>query len=262
MKKTLFLLSTSLLVLFSCSSDDNSSDTSLSQNLLLKKTVENDALFGNSTTNYTYDGNKIVEINRYEQESDVYTYTGNLITKIEKFQIHYSGTPDMETELLTTDSFGYNSNNQLIEFKTTYPDSEKERITAYVYNNDNTVSFKQNEYYPGEETKLLKTGIITIENGEISKLQVIKTFDSFTDNYTYDTKNSFFKNVLGYDKLIFTHIIGIQGSSNSGETVLAGISHNFVNNGELQYTYNSDNYPITAKQSFFGSVLHSYQFFY
>ena len=67
---------------------------------------------------------------------------------------------------------------------------------------------------------------------------------------------------MGYDKLIFTHIIGKQGSFNSGETVLAGISHNFVNNGELEYTYNSDNYPKTAKQSFFGSVLHSYEFFY
>ena len=272
MKKHLCLLSACLVVLFSCSSDDSTSENlnpenpnpenPTSQNLLLKKTVEDDVLFGGGETNYTYEGNKLVEINRYEQESDIYTYTGNLVTKIEKFKIYYSGTPDEETELLSTDHFEYNSNNQLIEFKTTTPDSEMERVTTYVYNNDNTVSFEQYENYPGNEPELLKTGIITLQDGEISKLQVIKEFDSFTDNYNYDTKNSLFKNVLGYDKLIFTHIIGKQGSFNSGDTVLAGISHNFVNNGELEYTYNTDNYPITAKQSFFGQVLHAYEFFY
>lgn len=185
-----------------------------------------------------------------------------MITKIEKFKIYYSGTPDEETELLSTDYFGYNPNNQLIEFKTTIPDSEMKRVTTYVYNNNNTISFEQYENYSDNEPELLKTGTITLQDGEISKLQVVKEFDSFTDNYTYDDKNSLFKNVVGYDKLIFTHIIGKQGSLNSGNTVLAGISHNFVNNGELEYTYNSDNYPITAEQSFFGTVLHSYEFFY
>lgn len=263
MKKYLCLFSASLLFLCSCSSEeDSSSGNPTSQNLLLTKTIEDDVLFGNNTTIYTYVGNKLVEINRYEEESDIYTYTGNLITKIEKFNIYYGGTPNEETELASTDHFGYNSNNQLIEFKTTTPDSEMERVTTYVYNNNNTVSFEQYENNPGIAPELLKTGTITIQEGEITRLQVIKEFDSFTKNYNYDTKNSLFKNVVGYDKLIFTHIIGKQGRSTSGDIVLAGISHNFVNNGELAYTYNADNYPITANESFFGSVLHSYQFFY
>lgn len=262
MKKILYLLSATLLVFSSCSTDENSSENPTSQALLLKKTIENDVAFGTNTTNYTYDGNKLVEINRYDELSDIYTYTGDLITKIEKFTIYYSGTPDMETELLTTDHFAYNSNNQLIEFKTTYADSEKERITTYVYNTNNTISFEQYEYYPGLEPQLLKEGTITLQNGEISSLQVIKTFDSFTDNYTYDTKNSIFKNVLGYDKLIFALILGKQGSLTWVETHIGGISHNFVNNGEYQYTYNSDNYPATMNQTYFGTVLHSYEFFY
>src|SRR5690606_32579644 len=99
-------------------------------------------------------------------------------------------------------------------------------------------------------------------NGEIVKLQVVKEFDSYTDNYSYDTKNSLFKNVLGYDKLILTHIIGQQGSFTMVDSILGGISHNFVNNGEFEYTYNSNNYPITADQSWFGTVLHSYEFIY
>jgi hypothetical protein len=263
MKKSICLLSASLLFLISCSSDESSSESSGSQDLLLKKTVEGDAVFGGSEVNYTYDGNKLVEINRNEENSDIYHYTGDLITKIEKNIIYYAGTPDEDIELESTDHFEYNSNNQLIEFKTTYElEPEMERVTTFLYNNDDTVSFEQYEYYGTNEPELLKTGTITLQNGEISQLQVIKEFDSFTDNYTYDNKNSLFKNVTGYDKLIFTHIIGEQGSWTSGETVMAGISHNFTNNGELEYTYNSDNYPLTADHAFFGTVLHSYEFFY
>lgn len=264
MKKNLWLLSASLLFLFSCSSDDSSPTNQIpvSQNLLLSKIVEDDALFGGNTTNLTYNGNKLVEINRYEQESDMYTYSGDLITKIEKFNVYLSGTPNEDRVLVSTDLFVYNSNNQLVEFKTILESTPLERVTNYVYNTNNTVTFQQHEYYPSELPELVKTGTITMQNGEIGTLQVVKTFDSFTANYTYDTKNSMFKNVVGYDKLIFTHIIGTQGSFTSGETVLAGISHNFVNNGELEYTYNSDDYPITAKQKFFGTVLHTYEFFY
>jgi uncharacterized protein YcfL len=264
MKKILCLFSASLLLLVSCSSSDSSSENGnpSSQNLLLKKIVENDVVFGGSTTNYTYNGNKLVEINYREEKSDMYTYTGNLITKIEKFNIYYSGTPDEQSELSSTDYFAYNSNNQLIEFKTTTVGSEIERVTTYVYNSNNTVSFQQYQYDLGVTPELLKSGTITVQDGEITKLQVVKEFDSFTDNYTLDTKNSLFKNVVGYDKLIFTHIIGLQGRLTSGETVLAGVSHNYLNNGELAYTYNSDNYPITANESFFGSVLHTFAFSY
>lgn len=261
MTKFFYLITFSLLFLFSCSSEDSSSENTPPQNFLLKKIVEGDVVFGGSFTDYTYDGNKLVEINRNDEKSDIYTYTGNLITKIEKFQIYYAGTPDEETELLSTDHFEYNTNNQLVEFKTTTPYSDEERVTTYVYNN-NTVTFEQYENNPGIAPELLKTGTITLQDGEIVQLQVVKEFDSYTDNYTYDAKNSIFKNVLGYDKLIFTHIIGKQGSFTSVDTIIGGISQNFVNNNEFEYTYNSDNYPITADQSWFGSVLHSYEFFY
>lgn len=258
MKKIFCLVSFSLLTLVSCSSDDNTSENNPSGNdLLLKRIVEGDVLLGGSFVNYTYNGNKLVEINHNDEMADVYTYTGNLITKIEKLQ----GPPDQERDLLSTDSFEYNANNQLVKFKTTTPDSDMERVTTYVYNN-NTVTFEQYENYPGEAPELLKTGTITIQNGEIAQLQVVKEFDSYTDNYTYDTKNSVFKNVVGYDKLIFTHIIGEQGSFTSVDSIIGGIAHNFVNNGEFEYTYNSDNYPITADQSWFGTVLHSYEFIY
>lgn len=263
MKKIFYLISFSMLFLVSCSSDESSSETS--ENLLLKQIIEGDAVLGGSVTNFTYNGNKLVEIKRNidsEDYSDIYTYTGEVITKIEKFRVYDTGTPYEETELQSTDEFQYNANNQLVQFKTTTPDSDVERITTYVYNSGNTVSLSQYENSPGNAPELLKTGTITLQNGEIVQLQIVKEFDSYTDNYTYDTKNSIFKNVVGYDKLLLTHIIGKQGSWTLVDTIIGGVSHNFVNGGELEYTYNSDNYPISADQSWFGSVLHTFEFIY
>lgn len=263
MKKILLLLSFSVVLLSSCSSDDSSS--SESQPLLLKKMTEGDVLFGQTVTNYTYNGNKLVEIFKDGDDdyADVYTYTGDVITKIEKFAVYDAGTPTEDRQLLSTDQFAYNANNQLVQFTTTSQDFDGERVTAYVYNSDNTVSFAQNANVPGEPTESLKTGTITVQNGEIVRLQVVKEFDSYTDNYAYDTKNSIFKNVTGYDKIIFTHIIGKQGASTWVDSIVGGISYNFLNNsGEFQYTYNSDNYPLTANQSLSGTVLHSFAFEY
>lgn len=263
MKKILLCLSFSVVLLSSCSSDDSSS--SESQPLLLKKMTEGDVLFGQTVTNYTYNGNKLVEIFKDGDDdfADVYTYTGDLITKIEKFAVYDAGTPSEDRELLSTDQFAYNANNLLVTFTTTSQDFEGDRTTTYVYNGDNTVSFAQNANVPGQPTESLKTGTITVQNGEITRLQVVKEFDSYTDNYTYDTKNSIFKNVTGYNQLIFTLIIGKQGAMTWVDSIVGGISHNFLNHqGDYQYTYNSDNYPLTANQSLSGTVLHSFQFEY
>ncbi|MBS7787998.1 hypothetical protein KIH23_11885 [Flavobacterium sp. CYK-55] len=262
MKKILCLLSVSVLFLSSCSSDSSSSsDNPPSQNLLLQRTVEDNLGLGSTTTYYYYNGNKLTGINRNGEEYDIYTYTGNLITKIQHYSGPYTATPTEDAELRSTDIFEYNTNNQLIKFKTTKPNSSIERETTYTYNN-NIVTFQQYEYYPGNTPELLKSGTITLQNGEIVRLQVVKEFDSYTDNYTYDTKNSLFKNVLGYDKLMFTHIIGKQGSKTLVDSILGGISHNFVNNAEYEYTYNSDNYPVAANHYFFGSLLVKYYFYY
>ncbi len=261
MKKLFCLISISLLFLVSCSSDNSSSDNTTSQNLLLKKIVEGDVALGGSESNFTYNGNKLVEIRRNNGSdvfSDLYTYTGNLITKIEKFQVYNSGS----TQLLSTDQFVYNATNQLVQFKTTTPDSDEEFVTTYVYNANNTVTFAQTSTIPGNAPVSLKTGTITVQDGEIVQLQVVKQYDSYTDHYAYDTKNSIFKNVLGYDKIIFTHIIGKQSSYTLVDTILGGIAHNFVNSGEFAYTYNANNYPLTANQSWFGTVLHSFSFTY
>ncbi|MFN3753985.1 hypothetical protein [Flavobacterium sp.] len=109
MKKIFCFISFSLLFLTSCSSDSDSETSS--SDLLLKQIVEGDVVFGGSVSNFTYDGNKLVEIKRNidsEVYSDIYTYTGDVITKIEKFQVYNAGTPYEQTMLLSTDEFQYN----------------------------------------------------------------------------------------------------------------------------------------------------------
>jgi hypothetical protein len=265
MKKICCLFICSSLFLTSCSSDSSSENASA--DLLLKRVVEGDILFGGTTVDYTYNGNKLVEIEKSNDGnvwSDVYTYTGDVITKIEKFEVYDAGTPAEDTYLTSTDEFQYNGNNELVQFKTTTPDNpDMERVTTYTHSG-NTVTFQQYENVTGEAPVLLKSGTITIQNGEISQVQVVKQFDSYTANYTYDTKNSIMKNVLGYDQILLTHVLGTQGSLTWLDTIVGGVSHNFVAGvtGGLAYTYNADNYPLTAEQSSFGSVLHSYEFEY
>jgi hypothetical protein len=150
----------------------------------------------------------------------------------------------------------------LFHFTTTTPDSDDTFVTTYAYTGTTTVTLEQNKNVLGATPVLLKTGTITMQDGEIVQLQIVKQFDSYTENYTYDSKNSIFKNVVGYDKLLLTHVIGKQGSFTLVDSILGGISHNFVNSGEYAYTYNADNYPLTADQSWFGTVLHSYEFIY
>jgi hypothetical protein len=105
MKKILLLLSFSVVLLSSCSSDDSS--PSESQPLLLKTMTEGDVLFGQTVTHFTYNGNKLVEIFKDGDDdyADVYTYTGDLITKIEKFAVYDAGTPSEDRQLLSTDQF-------------------------------------------------------------------------------------------------------------------------------------------------------------
>ena len=81
MKKILYLFSASLIVLTSCSNDDDSNNASTAN--LLKEATYIEGSYTSSSM-ITYDGNKIVQIVAGSDKT-VYTYTGNLITKEEEF---------------------------------------------------------------------------------------------------------------------------------------------------------------------------------
>ena len=82
MKKIALVFSALILILTSCSSDDENNSN---QNLILLKKSISTGLSGNvRTTDYVYDGNKIVSATTGTLRFN-YFYTNDLITKIEVY---------------------------------------------------------------------------------------------------------------------------------------------------------------------------------
>lgn len=231
MKKILLFCAVAL-ALNSCSSDDSSSDSSSS--VLLKKTVMTDAEGTKVTSNYTYDGNKIVSvIDNSGESNEYYTYTGDLITKLE-YKL-----PDGSIEQVNT--YSYDSNGRLTTFVRIDPDMDWGNKELYTYNADGTITVKA--YTGDSETQTFhnSTGTVKFANGEVIEI----TNDVQDDHvYTYDTNNNPLKNVLGWNKINFT-----DGEAND-------VLHNMLTDkvgAEVWYsythTYNADNYPTKSVES-------------
>lgn len=231
MKKILCLFTALTLVLASCSSDDSSSDSSNS--VLLKKTINTDNKGKKITTNYTYNGNKIVSsIDDLGDSNAYYTYTGDLITKLE------CKLPDGTVELVNTYNY---TDGKLTTFVRINPDMDWGYKEIYTYNADGTITVEK--YVGDSKTQALHnaTGTVKFSNGE-----VIEIFDDNSSNhkYTHDTKNNPMKNVLGWNKINFT--------DGEGPAVI----HNMLTDkvgaefwGNYTYTYNGDEYPIISIDS-------------
>lgn len=233
MKKILCFFSALTLVLISsCSSDDSPSESSDTV-VLLKKTILTSSDGSKVTTNFTYDGNKLVSMIDDSGESNIYyTYTNDLISKA-VFKL-----PDGTVEQINT--YEYDSNKRLVVFVRSEPIDELGTKQVYIYNADGTVSIKD---YIGDhesQTDFNGEGKIIFADGEVVSI----TTDFSPDiAYTYDNKNNPMKNVLGNDKIAFE------------DSDASGILHNIVSEKDIQndevigaysFTYNSDNYPTKS----------------
>lgn len=227
MKKILYLFTTILLILSSCSNDDNSSTNE--NRFLLKKTIKTDNEGLITTTIYTYNENKIVSQVSNLKEGIYYTYTGDLITKME-YRL-YDGTIEQQ------DVFTYDNNKKLIEFLSTQPGNEIwDHKEKYVYNIDGSVSV----YEEG-----VKTSIINFSDGEVT--EIIST-NSSDFKYAYDTKNNPFKDVLGFDKIAFVYgeADGILHNKISEVSTYG----NVVKTRSSKITYNAAGYPEKSFDNF------------
>jgi len=228
MKKAIFFLSTiSLFALTSCSSDDNSStDTVTASDVLVKRIIhtQEDPDGFNDIITYTYDGNKLLEANYLDGTKEKYYYTGNLITKVEYI---YGG------EVEEQDVFVYNANGKLIEYKNQDLIEDYEDRYLYVHNADNTIT----------ETHQGNSSTITLENGEISK--VVQT-GSETYKYTYDSKNSPFKNVTGYAEIVYAFDGDFQLQGRSRNIALIRNETRGFDYMKNTFQYNSNDYPTRA----------------
>ncbi|MFZ4672212.1 MAG: hypothetical protein ACOYLT_09395 [Flavobacterium sp.] len=241
MKKILYLFSISFLMLQSCSSDDNNSSNSTS--VLVKKIIETspDGVF---TTIFTYNGNKIADatfsVTGSIASTGSFTYTGDLITKVDIF--------DNTNTLVGRSIYNYNLDNKLASFVVLNYANDSGRRATYTYNSDGTISSSEYEGDLTSQTTLNETKTIIFNNGEVSSL--VENIGSITEtnSFTYDNKNSPFKNVLGSDKLSYA-VFGTLTSEINHNLIKMDTSigtSNFVSN--WQYTYNSNDYP-TLKSS-------------
>ena len=260
MKKLILFLSALSLVFVSCSSDadplpviepvDTTVNTS---SVLLKK----DIYTYNSVakeTNYTYTGNKFNKITFYDGDYALYTYTGNLITKIQYF--------DIVNTLLTVENLTYDSNGKLITYvEIDGLDGYKE---TYVYNTNGTVSFSSFYGSNVSQTTPENSGVIVLQNGEVAKRTENLTGGGVDERtYTYDTKNSPFKNVVGLDKIAIRTSFIDHGSFHNLLTWRFTSTGNPTDGQTSIYTYNANNFPVTRTESGTSPTdVGTYQYFY
>ena len=248
MKKIFFFLSAIAIVsLTSCSGNDDDSSTNPtpdpSTSVLPKRVVwqEEDPDGFNYDITYTYNGNKLIQGNHINGDIDRYFYSGDLITKIEYL---YDG------EVEDQELFEYDSTGRLVLHKYQEIAEDWQERSVFVYNTDGTVTQK---YYT-ESLTVPSTNplvsVLTFVNGEMTKVaqQGYSTY-----NYSYDGKNSPFKNVTGYAAIAYAA---------HGDYEVEGKSQNISNitNETESYTYmsntiqyNATNYPtqITSVGVFF-----------
>lgn len=231
MKFFYYLLSAILLVLTSCSKDEETSEPVESSpepnsSVFVKKIIITHSAYDIETFTCKYDGNKIVSKSNDGGFVATYTYTGDLITKIEErsgnnFQssTEYTYVEGKVVSKILKQNYGGT---------TSY---------TYTYNSNGTVSYIRNR------PEAINTGILTIVNGDIVKNEVFYNgLLSRTYTYEYDTKNNPFKNVLGFNLLLETD-----------EEMFS--PNNMTKNGGGEpafyytYKYNENGFPTEKKRS-------------
>lgn len=260
MKKAFYLLTLTVLFLHACSSSNDNPEEQTSL-ILCKKKVETDPQ-GIYTTNYTYSGNKIIRANSVVNYNNGasgerianFTYNGDLISQVEVL---------LNNVMVEKQIYSYNQNNQLISFTQLDYLNEMGDKMVYTHNQNGTINSIE---YSGDlinQNTVESNNLISFLNGEISSLVENYGGTTRTITYSYDNKNSPFKNVLGFDKISFA-VVG---------TFTSEINHNLiqmirVQNGaptsttNIQHTYNSNNYPITSARTTNGFTDYTYEYFY
>ncbi|PJJ09259.1 hypothetical protein CLU83_2600 [Flavobacterium sp. 1] len=231
MKKISCLFSALILVLISsCSSDDSSSDSD--NNFVLPKTITMtypDFPSYNRREVITYDGNKILtSVDEYSKT--VFTYDGSLIIKQVEFDIDYKGNEVKYAEISYTYENGKLKTRILKKgFSTEYPNGQFIYKTVYTHVSDNEVTYV---FYSVDAKTNIEVkehqGILNYKDGNL-----VKEDESV---YEYDDKNAPFKNILGYNLLLYE--VGI-GNNNITSASSSLNPFGYIRN----YIYGDNGYP-------------------
>jgi hypothetical protein len=209
MKKTIMFLIVALLGLYSCSNNDEAGSQ---ESTILPKKVVYIFRDSNSETLFSYDGNKLLEMNSNyistttnQNRKTKVIYNGDLIIKTEDFKdnlINSSGEYTYENNKLKTALIIYYGINQTPSHKI-----KKE----YTYNQDGTMLIENYNINinTGLEMKNDNSKKYTFENGNVTKIiSITSNFNGnntiyyrYTSIYEYDNKINPFKNVVGFGKI-------------------------------------------------------------
>jgi len=242
MKKLLCLFAFSAVFLTSCSSSDSSSTSVTESDVLVTKTVEHYTNDNSTvTTNFTYNGKKIVSAAYSDGITETYTYTGELISGIKQY--------DDTNTLIVEETFTYNGSGQLVTYLLRDYDSNHGRKEVFVHNSNNTVSYSVFTGDNDTQPNATETGTIHFTNGEVTQIDNTVNSPSITGTriYTYDSKNNPFKNITGVEKINFVNEEAI------------GVSHNILTDhytstfptdetNTTTYTYNNLNFPLLESE--------------
>jgi hypothetical protein len=235
-KKIVAILVVILITLCSCTNETVDQD----QVLLLKKIVEVSVDGSSNATTLNYNGNKIVNIDKFDKLSKFY-YTGDLITRIVVL--------DKTTQHINTLQYLY-LNGQLSKIT-----SSDNYVINYIHNNDDSVSYEKVTKNSNNLDVKIYHGILYFQNENLIKDE--KTLVNSGNgilaqngfSIEYDLKNNALKNILGFNKLLdYSKIV----SSNNEITCIESSSVKYIDKDQIiseakkydsKYQYNSNGYP-------------------
>lgn len=267
MKKLTIIFSIVAFVLASCSKNDDSlvpgtvtvstDNNTNSTGKLIKKIEKNGML----EAQFEYNGYKLAKAtNIVANQYEIYTYEGNLIKNIEVY--------DRGTNILTSKrDFIYDANNRLINHTKTFISSASNTYTVqwikdvFVYNNDGSITFTKNQKKVLESNiTITANGVVRLgTNGEIA--EKIHTENpgqtnafTFTMSCNYDSKNSPFKNIVGFDKLVLldeNYLFGEYGRINNLKDVNLVFTSPSNQTSTLinVFAYDNEGYPVSCRTS-------------
>ncbi|WP_166920067.1 hypothetical protein [Flavobacterium poyangense] len=258
MKKLLFLLSALMVILTSCSNDDNS-NAAPEDNFILPKEENGISMYSSKwKTTFTYSGNKIVSMVGDNSKS-LYTYEGNTIVNEVRFSVDFNGKEKKVFEILYAYEKGkLKSSTWRGEFTPDYPQGKVNVKTVYTPTSDNVYTYV--DYSTNEDTKIvtkIAEGILTYKDGNLIRSEhfrlILNTGTIITEIYTfeYDTKNNPFKNILGYSLILSKY--GQFSRNNIIRTTVWNPEHSGSVIVPTKYAYDDKGYAISKTEGFSGA---------
>ena len=246
MKKIIVLLSVFIFIISSCSNDDKvvpNQEILSQEGTLIKKIIQSNGL----VIDYTYNGNKIIQINYNNGMKLVYQYSGNLISKHflyfgnvlnEKYDYQY----DTDEKLTSKIRYAYSNNSA---YK-----------TEYTYDVDGNILLKgYSGNFTSQATLYNDRKIFFHPNGNVDKIETYKEVNGIdhiqTSVFTFDEKNNFEKSILGFNKINDWEFGGVQGAvHNKLSENFSTTENSSTTNTQTTYQYNLAEFPKSLSTNF------------